>query len=151
VVKLLKEKNATISTAESCTGGLIAKMLTDFPGSSAYFIQGAVTYSNESKVQRLGVSPDTLEQFGAVSEQVCHAMTSGMRKLSGTDYAIAVTGIAGPDGGTEEKPVGLVWIGLADRSGVEVHRGNFAGDREIIRERAANTAFFLLRTKLLAE
>jgi len=150
VVRLLKEKKVTISTAESCTGGLIAKMLTDFPGSSEYFMQGAVTYSNDSKINRLGVSPKTIDDCGAVSEETCGEMATGMRLLAGTDYAVSVTGIAGPDGGTEEKPVGLVYVGVADKNGVQVKRSNFAGSREIIRERSANTALYMLRSKLVA-
>ncbi len=150
LVRHLKAKRVTVATAESCTGGLVAKLLTDFPGSSEYFLQGAVTYSNESKINRLGVSPKTIEDYGAVSEETCREMATSMRLLAGSDYAVAVTGVAGPDGGTDEKPVGMVFIGVADKSGVEVRRINLAGSREIIRERSANTALFMLRSKLLA-
>jgi len=148
VSKLLKQKNATVSTAESCTGGLIAKMLTDIAGSSDYFIQGAITYSNEAKMARLGVTAETLQKYGAVSEEVCREMAEGMLRTSGTDFALASTGIAGPGGGTEEKPVGLVYLGVADRNGATVKRCSFSGDRDVIRTKSAYTALNMLRLKL---
>src|SRR5919199_2237763 len=104
VARLLKEKGATLALAESCTGGLLAKRLTDMPGSSAYFIEGLVTYSNESKERLLGVPHELIVEHGAVSEPVARAMAEGARKLAGTGYGLSVTGVAGPDGGTEEKP-----------------------------------------------
>ena len=112
------EKPITVATAESCTGGWIAKMLTDLPGSSRYFLQGWVTYTNESKTALLGVKPETLAAHGAVSEQTVAEMAVGARERAGTDIALSVSGIAGPDGGTPEKPVGTVCFGLAHASGV---------------------------------
>lgn len=113
VVQLLMYKNQTISTAESCTGGLISGMLTAVPGSSSVFGFGACTYANEAKIKLLGVKAETLDTFGAVSEQTAKEMAEGIRKLSGADFGISTTGIAGPDGGTAEKPVGTVWIGFS--------------------------------------
>ena len=149
VATLLKEKKVTVSTAESCTGGLIAKMLTDIAGSSDYFIQGAITYSNEAKMERLGVKSETLLKYGAVSEQTCREMAEGMRRMSKTDLTIATTGIAGPGGGTDEKPVGLVYLAVADRNGVTVKRCSFSGDRDVIRTRSSYTGLNMLRLKLL--
>ncbi|GAB2771608.1 CinA family nicotinamide mononucleotide deamidase-related protein [Rhabdobacter roseus] len=113
VGRMLVEQNATLSTAESCTGGLVAHRITSVPGSSRYFEGAVVSYSNAIKTGTLGVSPSSLEQFGAVSEQVVKEMAEGARALLGTTYALATSGIAGPDGGTEEKPVGTVWIACA--------------------------------------
>lgn len=115
VVRLLTEHSKTLATAESCTGGLICKRLTDVPGSSAAFTHGFVTYANAAKIGMLGVSAETLEAHGAVSESVAAEMASGALQQAGADLAVAVTGIAGPDGGTEDKPVGTAWIGLAVR------------------------------------
>lgn len=151
VGQMLREQGQTLATAESCTGGLVAKMITDVPGSSGWFIGGFVTYSDGQKVSHLGVKPATLEQFGAVSEQVAGEMASGARFATGADWAVALTGIAGPDGGSEAKPVGLVWIGLAGPDGVRVHRVIFPGDRETVRLRSARTALNLLRRALLRE
>jgi nicotinamide-nucleotide amidase len=149
VTTLLKEKGVTLSTAESCTGGLIAKMLTDIDGSSRYFIQGVVVYSNEAKVARLGVRSETLEKFGAVSEETCREMVEGMLRTSGTDCSVASTGIAGPTGGTEDKPVGLVYLGVADADGATVRRCSFSGDRDVIRTKSAFVALNMLRLKLV--
>lgn len=113
VVRKLKEKGMKLATAESCTGGLVSNRVTDVPGASAVFTHGYVTYANEAKMQLLGVVPETLEKHGAVSEEVAMQMAEGALKSSGADIAVAVTGIAGPDGGTDEKPVGTAWIGLA--------------------------------------
>jgi nicotinamide-nucleotide amidase len=113
VVRLLTKKNLTLTTAESCTGGLISSRVTDVPGSSAVFTHGFVTYANEAKISLLGVSPTNIECHGAVSEAVALQMATGALEASGADIAVAVTGIAGPDGGTPEKPVGTAWIGLA--------------------------------------
>src|SRR5581483_10970149 len=109
-----KEHGLWISLAESCTGGLVSKRLTDVAGSSSYIKLNVVTYANEAKEKVLGVSPQTLETHGAVSEQCAQEMCEGMRRLSNCDIAVSITGIAGPDGGTPEKPVGLVYVGLAD-------------------------------------
>ncbi|UCF33948.1 MAG: competence/damage-inducible protein A [Phycisphaerales bacterium] len=151
VAELLVEKRLTVGTAESCTGGLVAKRLTDIPGSSAYFLQGFVTYSNQAKTDRLGVPAEMIEREGAVSEAVAHAMAEGCRKVTGADVAISVTGIAGPSGGTAEKPVGLVYIGLADDRGITVKRFLFGEQllRREIRDRTAKTALNFLRIHLL--
>ena len=151
VGRLLKENGATLALAESCTGGLLAKRLTDVAGSSAYFKEGLVTYSNESKERLLGVPKEMLLEHGAVSEIVARKMADGVRKLAGSDYGLSVTGIAGPDGGTEEKPVGLVFIGLSDSEGTFAERldlSAWARSREAIRERSANRALDLLRIRL---
>jgi nicotinamide-nucleotide amidase len=144
-------RGETLSTAESCTGGLIAKMLTDTPGSSAYFVGGAVTYSNELKQQLLGVPAETLARFGAVSAPVAQAMAHGARERLASTYALAVTGIAGPEGGTTDKPVGLVFFGLATPVGVAVRDIRLGSDspREVIRTRAAHAALNLLRLALV--
>ncbi|MEN6387151.1 MAG: competence/damage-inducible protein A [Phycisphaerales bacterium] len=147
--KMLIDKKQTVCTAESCTGGLIAKMITDVPGSSRYFNQGWVTYSNESKNIQLGVDKKLLENYGAVSSEVASAMSDGARKKSGCDYAIAVTGIAGPDGGTEQKPVGLVYISIAGPKGTKTERFLFgARNRDFIRLRTCQVALNLLRLNL---
>src|SRR5918912_3761127 len=151
VGRLLKEAGATLALAESCTGGLLAKRLTDIAGSSAYFKEGLITYSNESKERWLGVPKELLLEHGAVSEPVARKMAEGARKIAGTDYGLSVTGIAGPDGGTEEKPVGLVFVGLSDAEGTFAERldlSAWARSREAIRERSANRAFDLLRLRI---
>jgi len=147
--KLLTQSSRTVSLAESCTGGLIAERLTDVPGSSRYFMEGAVTYSNEAKIARLGVKPKTLEEFGAVSSQTAEEMAAGMREKAGTDYAISVTGIAGPDGGSDDKPVGTVFIGLSDSRGVRSMKFTFPGDRFMIRWRSSQAALDFLRRRIL--
>ena len=154
VGRLLKERGATLSLAESCTGGLLAKRLTDFSGSSAFFKEGLVTYSNESKERMLGVPGELILEHGAVSEPVARAMAQGARRVAGADYGLSVTGIAGPDGGTEEKPVGLVFVGLSDAQGSPVERldlSAWARSRGSIRERSANRALDLLRLRLEAK
>jgi nicotinamide-nucleotide amidase len=154
VGRLLQERGATLALAESCTGGLLAKRLTDMPGSSAYFTEGLVTYSNEAKERLLGVPNKLLVEHGAVSEPVAKAMAEGVRKTAGTDYGLSVTGVAGPDGGTEEKPVGLVFVGLSDVEGTVAERLDLSAwrrSREAIRERSANRAFDLLRHRILLE
>jgi PncC family amidohydrolase len=147
------ERGRTIATAESCTGGLIAKRLTDVSGSSAYFLQGFITYSNEAKSKQLSVPPELIEAHGAVSREVAEAMAIGCRNAGRSDDAISVTGIAGPTGGTPGKPVGLVYIGLADESGCVVteHRIGAEMTRDEIRDRAAKIALNRLRLKLLSE
>jgi len=150
VAQLLTSAGKTIATAESCTGGLIAKRLTDIPGSSVYFRDGVVTYADEAKTRLLGVPAELIERHGAVSAPVAEAMALGCRQRSRTDFAISVTGIAGPQGGTPDKPVGLVYIGLTRESGCEVtpHRfGEFLGRGEI-RDRTCNTALNRLRLRL---
>ena len=140
--ELLKQKNATIATAESCTGGRLAASLNALPGSSAYYLGSVVAYANEVKQQVLGVEHDTLVQHGAVSEHTVREMAEGVRRLMRTDYAIATSGIAGPDGGTEEKPVGTVWIAWATPEGTVAERYQFgvARLREQITQRAVTTA-----------
>ncbi len=141
----LVRKGQTLAVAESCTGGLLAKLITDSPGASRYFLRGWVTYSNEAKTEELGVTAELIAQYGAVSEEVAAAMAQGARRKAGTDYAIGITGIAGPDGGTEEKPCGLVYISLDGRDGTSTSRYVFTRDRSRVRLRAAQTALNTLR------
>lgn len=147
--RLLKEKKKTVATAESCTGGMIAAALTDLPGSSEYFPQGVVTYSNEAKTDLLDVPQEILVEYGAVSEQTVHYMAENVRVKADTDFAIAVSGIAGPTGSTADKPVGLIYIGLAHNGGVDVHRHVLGIDRAMNRERTVYIALNYLRLKLL--
>lgn len=153
VGRLATERGVRVATAESCTGGLLAKLLTDNPGSSAYFLGGWVTYANDMKTQELGVPGELLAGHGAVSEAVAMAMAEGAARRSGADYAMALTGVAGPEGGSGDKPVGTVWIALAHRRpdgiGVRAECHRFPGDREMVRDRAAKTALNLLRLDLL--
>lgn len=138
---LLKAENARLAVAESCTGGLIAKLVTDIAGSSDWFERGLVTYSNRAKQELLGVSPDLLAQFGAVSRECCDAMARGLMVMTPADWGIAVTGIAGPGGGSPEKPVGLVWLGWAHRrGGIECTALQLGGSREEIRAASAAAA-----------
>ncbi|MBM4103092.1 MAG: competence/damage-inducible protein A [Planctomycetes bacterium] len=149
VGQLLRQKKMTLATAESCTGGLVGKLITDVPGSSGYYRGGWVTYSNELKNRELGVPEERLKKYGAVSEQVAGAMAQGAVRRTGADAAIAITGIAGPDGGTEQKPVGLVYIAVQIGKNLEVREFRFAPlSREMIRQRAALSALNLLRLKL---
>lgn len=152
VGRLLIESGRTISTAESCTGGLIAKRLTDVPGSSAYLMQGFVTYSNQAKHALLGVPTALIEQHGAVSAEVARAMAEGCRKVSGTDIAIAVTGVAGPSGGTAAKPVGLVYIGMCDSNATDIRELRLGEHltRDEIRDRSAKIALGMIRNSLSA-
>jgi nicotinamide-nucleotide amidase len=133
LAELLSEKQLKVCTAESCTGGLIAKSFTDLSGSSAWFERGFVTYSNESKIEMLGVSGSIIDHYGAVSEPVATAMAVGALNHSHADYAIAVTGVAGPGGGSAEKPVGTVWIGIANQSETRTQKFLFDGNREMVR------------------
>jgi len=152
VARLLTERGETIALAESCTGGLLAKRLTDMAGSSAYFMEGLVTYSNDAKERLLGVPHTLLVEHGAVSDPVARAMAKGVRENAGTDYGLSVTGVAGPAGGTEEKPVGLIFVGLSDGRGTvakELDLSAFKRSREVVRERSANRAFDLLRRRIL--
>jgi len=149
VGKLLTERSKTVATAESCTGGLIAKMLTDIAGSSRYFQCGWVTYSNIAKTEMLGVDPALIQAHGAVSESVVAAMAEGARRSAKADYALSISGIAGPDGGTPEKPVGTVCIGLASATRTVTRTIRTPGDREMIRERTAKLALAILRCELL--
>ncbi len=153
VARLLIERRRTVSTAESCTGGLIAKRLTDIPGSSASFVQGFVTYANEAKTRLIGVPERLIAAHGAVSREVAGTMAEGCRRVSGTDYALAVTGIAGPTGGTPEKPVGLVYVALAtpERTIVRELRVGENLSRWEIRDRAAKGAVNMLRLELVGQ
>ncbi|MBM9547707.1 nicotinamide-nucleotide amidohydrolase family protein [Leptospira sp. 201903074] len=145
----LRSQKLTIAVGESCTGGLLGKKLTDFPGSSSYFIGGFLTYSNEMKKSLIGVPNELLLQFGAVSKETAEAMAKGIFERTKADYCISITGIAGPDGGTNEKPLGTVWIGLKIPDGsIQTHSYLFPGNREGIRENASNTALFLLYQSL---
>jgi nicotinamide-nucleotide amidase len=144
----LAQQKKTIAVAESCTGGTLAKLLTDSPGASRYFTQGWVTYSNNAKIKELGISADFIEKEGAVSDRAAEAMAKGARKRAGTDFAIGITGIAGPGGGSEQKPVGLVYISLDYDGGCETKRFIFADSRDFIRLLAAQTALNMLRLKL---
>lgn len=146
---LLRELEMTVSVAESCTGGLIAMRITDVPGSSDYFMEGAVTYSNDAKMRVLGVPRETLESHGAVSSETAEAMAAGIRNTTGTDVAVSVTGIAGPDGGSEEKPVGTVFVGYADDVKARSIKFVFPGDRYLIRWRSSQAALDYLRRQLL--
>ena len=146
---LLSRRGETVSVAESCTGGLIARRITEVPGSSEYFIEGAVTYSNEAKTRTLGVPPSLIEEHGAVSAECAEAMAKGMREYAGTDHAIAVTGIAGPGGGTEEKPVGTVFIGYSGAKGTKSVGLKLPGDRYLIRWRTSQAALDYLRRQVM--
>ena len=145
---LLRQRHATVAVAESCTGGMLGERFTTTPGSSDYFIGGFITYSNALKVQLLGVSAETLERFGAVSRETAEAMAAGARQRTGATYAVSITGVAGPDGGSEEKPVGLVHIGIAGPEGVASANRRFLGDRQRIRVFTTQMALDLLRRKL---
>lgn len=150
VVKLLIESGKTIATAESCTGGLIAERITSIPGASQVFIQGIVAYSNQSKIERLKVLKDTIAKYGAVSQQTAEEMVKGIIETSGADIGVAVTGIAGPGGGTEDKPVGLVYIGIGDRKGfIAVNRYNLLGDRKRVQQSSASIALDSIRRAIL--
>jgi nicotinamide-nucleotide amidase len=148
VGKSLKMRGYTLATAESCTGGLLAGRITDVPGSSEYFLEGVVSYSNEAKINLLGVPKKLIEIHGAVSEQVAGAMAAGIRKRAGSTFGISVTGVAGPGGGSPEKPVGLVYIALADESQTTTRKFIFPGDRQFIRTLSVNAALDLVRRRI---
>ena len=149
VGKLLKEKGKTVATAESCTGGYLAHLITSIPGSSDYFLGSIISYSNDVKMNQLGVSSNDLENHGAVSQEVIEQMATGARERLKTDYALATSGIAGPDGGTEEKPVGTVWISLAGPDGVISQRFHFGEHRGRNIRRSALAALNMLRMELI--
>jgi nicotinamide-nucleotide amidase len=153
VGQLLQEKGETLAVAESCTGGGLGSLLTSVPGSSAYFIGGVISYDNQVKISLLGVSPEDLAQVGAVSDTVAKQMAQGVRSRLNTTWGLSITGIAGPDGGTKSKPVGLVYIGLAGPNGLAQsfeHRLNSLQDRSLIRHISASNALDHLRRQLLA-
>lgn len=143
VVEKLLEKNKKISAAESCTGGLVSQMLTSVPGSSGCLDLGVVTYANEQKMKVLGVRAETLNSVGAVSEETALEMSAGIKRISGADIGIGITGIAGPGGGTGEKPVGLVYIGICTEKEYRAFKYIFKGDRQSVRRQAAEEALKL--------
>ncbi|MHC4433796.1 MAG: competence/damage-inducible protein A [Planctomycetota bacterium] len=144
----LARRRKTLAVAESCTGGLLAKLLTDIPGSSEYFTVGWVTYSNQAKSSELDIPAGLIDKHGAVSEQVAEAMARGARSRAGTDFAIGITGIAGPGGGSEQKPSGLVYVSVDSERGCETKRCFFTHNRRFVRLRSAQTALNMLRLKL---
>lgn len=149
VSELLCKRKLTVSTAESCTGGMIAATLISYPGISNVFKEGAVTYSNESKIKRLGVNEETINNFGAVSKETAKEMVEGIARIANTDIAISTTGLAGPGGGSDEKPVGLVYIGIYIKGKTIVEKFNFTGNRESIRNKAMMNALNMLRKELI--
>jgi nicotinamide-nucleotide amidase len=149
VADLLRERSLTLALAESCTGGLLAARLTDVPGVSAVLERAVVSYANQAKVEALGVDPALLEAHGAVSEEVAAAMAEGVMRAARSDAAVAITGIAGPDGGTPEKPVGLVYVAIRGAAGTRVRRNHFPGGRELVRLQATQAALEMLRRGLV--
>ena len=149
VGRLLTERSMTIAVAESCTGGLIADRLTNVSGSSAYVERGLVAYSNRSKIMLLGVREELIERHGAVSREVAEAMAAGVLRTAGTDIGISTTGIAGPTGGTPEKPVGMVWIGYADSRDVFAVKFMFGDVRLLVKQRASQAALELVRRRIM--
>jgi nicotinamide-nucleotide amidase len=148
VGEMLRQRRATVSVAESATGGMLGERLTAAAGSSSYFLGGVITYSNAMKVELLGVSPETLEQFGAVSAQTAEAMAIGARRRTNSTYALSVTGVAGPDSGGEKAPVGTFYVGLADANGASATHRHYLGDRTRVRSFTVQLALDLLRRKL---
>ena len=146
---LLTEENKTLSIAESCTGGLIGERITEVAGASRYFIEGVIAYANEAKIRALNVPKELIEAHGAVSGEVAEAMAKGVRERAKTDFGISVTGVAGPGGGTAEKPVGLVFIGFSNAAETKSIKMNLPGDRYLIRWRASQAALDFLRRKML--
>ena len=149
IAKILVKNDLTISVAESCTGGLVSHRITQNPGSSKYFKEGIVVYSNAAKEKYLKVKSSTLEKYGAVSEKTVLEMAKGMRKISGTDIALAITGIAGPSGGTETKPVGLVWIGISTMKNTYAKKIIFNKDRKLNKQYFAQRSLDILRLELI--
>jgi len=145
VGRLLRSKKKTLAVAESCTGGLLGSRITDVPGSSDYFLQGTVAYSNQTKIKALGVKPSILKKQGAVSSEAALAMAQGIKEKTQSDYGLGITGIAGPGGGSEQKPVGLVYIALAWKKGTEVSKNMFLGNREKIKFQSSQKALDMLR------
>ncbi len=148
VAKIVVDKNMTIAVAESCTGGLVSSSLINYPGISSVFMEGCVTYSNEAKISRLGVKKETLDKYGAVSKETAKEMAEGIAKNFNTNIGLSTTGIAGPQGGTDEKPVGLVYIGIYINGKTTVKKFVFSGDRQSIRVKATKTILNELRLKL---
>lgn len=150
VAKQLQQQGLSLAVVESCSGGLLSKMITDLPGSSEYFWGGAVSYSNAAKRTLLGVKEETLQAYGAVSSETAAEMALGLQKVSGADVAVSITGVAGPDGGSEDKPVGLVYFGVVWQQEVKVKEMRFVGDRNAIRTLAAKSALDLVRRRFLS-
>lgn len=147
---MLRRNHATVAVAESCTGGMLGERLTSVPGSSDYFIGGFITYSNRMKNELLGVPPEILEQCGAVSKETAEAMAAGARRRTGATYALSITGVAGPDSGSESAPVGTVYVGIADAAGTQVTHRQFLGDRQRIRVFTTQMALDLLRRRIMS-
>ena len=148
IILKLAQQNITIATAESCTGGSLGKIITSVPGVSSIYGYGFITYANEAKEKVLGVSHETLENHGAVSYQTALEMAVGARNVAKSDIAVSVTGIAGPGGGTEEKPVGLVYIAIADKNGAEYRKLLLNGNRDEIRAKTCDRVFELIKERL---
>lgn len=148
IISKLIEKNITLSTAESCTGGSLGKIITSVSGASRIYGYGFITYANEAKEKILGVPHEVLETVGAVSFETALAMAEGARRVSGSDIAVSVTGIAGPTGGTPEKPVGLVYIAIADKNGSEYRKLNLDGNRDEVRAKTCDEVFKLIYEKI---
>ncbi len=149
VGQLLKDNDKTLAVAESCTGGQLGMLITSAAGASSYFLGGLIAYANEIKIDKLGVASEIIEQHGAVSEQCAEAMAVGCRNLFGADYALSITGTAGPEGGTDSKPVGTTFVALASVHGNRIYEYHFASTREFNRTRAAHAALELLRRDIL--
>lgn len=149
IVTALIEHKITIATAESCSGGKIAAAITDVPGASEIFGYGMVTYSNDAKIKILGVKAETLAAHGAVSPETAYEMAAGLKRVSGADVAVSVTGIAGPGGGSPEKPVGLVYMGIAYGDDVFVKKNLFQGERDEVRLQTVETALYFVAEKVL--
>lgn len=148
IISKLVQNNITISTAESCTGGSLGKIITSVAGVSAIYGYGFITYANEAKEKILGVKHKTLESHGAVSSETALEMAIGARRAAGSDIAVSVTGIAGPGGGTPEKPVGLVYIAIADKDGAEYRKLNLDGNRDKVRAQTCDCVFALIKDRL---
>lgn len=148
IISKLIEQNITLSTAESCTGGSLGKIITSVSGVSAIYGFGFITYANEAKEKILDVKHETLESHGAVSSETALEMAIGARKVSGSDIAVSVTGIAGPGGGTKEKPVGLVYIAIADKDGATYRKLNLSGNRDAVRAQTCDCVFGLIKERL---
>jgi competence/damage-inducible protein CinA-like protein len=149
LAEMLVNKNITIAAAESCTGGMVSSKLINYPGISSVFMEGAVTYSNEAKMHRLGVKKETLDKYGAVSSETAAEMAEGIAKSAGTDIGISTTGIAGPDGGTPEKPVGLVYLGIYINGNVKTKKINVIGDRQRVRTKTTITLLDWVRREII--
>ncbi|MGD9015180.1 MAG: nicotinamide-nucleotide amidohydrolase family protein [Candidatus Omnitrophota bacterium] len=149
ISRLLLRKNKTIAVAESCTGGLLANLFTNIPGSSQYFLLGIVAYSNQSKVNLLKIPPLLIKRYGAVSQEVCQRMAKNVKKIATSSYGIGITGIAGPQGGTPRKPIGTVFISVATKNRVISQKFRFPGSRLSVKRKAVLNALSMLKTQLL--